>query len=87
MARETELRVELGRDCVAIQPGYNGNRHYDNWVRHSLPFGITVYAYEDGELIEVIVPADQRKLETMTVQSWLPSSFENLVRSKSDEDA
>lgn len=72
-----ELRIELGRDCVMVRPGYNGNRHRDNWVRHELPFGIVAWAYEDGELIEVLVPAD-RPLETFSFSGWLPSSFEAL---------
>lgn len=77
-----ELRVELGRDCVLVRPGYNGDRHGDRWVRHELPLGIVAYAYEDGELIEVIVPATVRNLETFAFQGWLPSSFEHLSESQ-----
>jgi hypothetical protein len=73
-----ELRVELGRDCVVVRPGYNGDRHRDPWVRHELPFGIVAYTYDDGEVISVQVPANQRRLETFAFQGWLPSSFETL---------
>ena len=72
-----ELRVELGRDSVMVRPGYNGDRHNDRWVRHELPFGIVAWTYEDGELIEVLVPATARHLETFSWTGWLPSSFEH----------
>lgn len=72
-----ELRIELGRDCVSVRPGYNGDRHTDRWVRHELPMGIVAYAYEDGELIQVIVPATVRQVATYSFTGWLPSSFES----------
>ena len=71
-----DLRIELGRDCVMVRPGYNGNRHRDDWVRHELGFGVVAWTYPDGELIEVLVPADGRQLDTFSYQGWLPSSFE-----------
>lgn len=74
----TELKIELGRDCVRVQPGYNGDRHHDKWVRHKLEFGIIAYAYPDGELIEVLVPATARNLERFSYTGWLPSSFEKM---------
>jgi hypothetical protein len=74
-----ELQVELGRDCVVVRPGYNGERHREDWVRHDLPFGIVVWAYSDGEIINVQIPATARKLETFSFKGWLPSSFEHLT--------
>lgn len=71
-----DLKIELGRDCVMVRPGYNGNRHREPWVRHELAFGIVAWAYPDGELIEVLVPATVRPLETFSYNGWLPSSFE-----------
>ena len=75
MADNKELKIELGRDCVMVRPGYNGSRHNESWVRHELPFGIVAWTYEDGELIEASVPA-VRELETLSYTHWLPSSFE-----------
>lgn len=74
-----ELKIELGRDCVMVRPGYNGDRHHDKWVRHDLPLGIVAWTYEDGELIEVLVPATARKIETFSFSGWLPSSFEHIT--------
>ena len=74
-----ELQVELGRDCVVVRPGYNGDRHRDSWARHDLPFGIVVWAYEDGEIINVQIPANGRALETFAFKGWLPSSFEHVA--------
>jgi hypothetical protein len=73
------LTLTIGRDCIMVRPGYNGDRHRDEWVRHELPFGIVAWAYPDGELIEVSVPATVRELETFALEGWLPSSFERVT--------
>jgi hypothetical protein len=77
MTDNKALKIELGRDCVAVRPGYNGARHNDPWVKHHLAFGIVAWAYEDGELISVQIPVPTNgQLETFSYEGWLPSTFE-----------
>jgi hypothetical protein len=69
------IKVSLGRDCVVVRPGYNGDRHRDSWVKTEVIGGVIIWTYPDGELIEVQVPA-MRPVDVFEFEGWLPSSFE-----------
>lgn len=59
------VKMYAGR-AIGVSFPTDGNKHHEPWVQRFKGFGVTVWTYEDGELIsvEVDLPEDVVHLST-----------------------